>query len=343
MGLFSRLFGRADPTPKHKHKTESESELVAATITGSRTKSPTAAVHLPKSSLAESRIKRSFVPRRRIELLASPSLTVASTSPPASSSPQKRNYAAITSTISTPHPSRKRPRLSSILPSTPRSPTRSPLIRRIPSMLRDNEEFDDRAVRESTPRSKRLRRQSSGNFGILERGSREGTTMSRLRRESREMSGLRQETREETMEAEDSRVDEGEVSLIDLEDSVRIAALREEEGFTKQEAELFLRIQNRGLEPIMPKHWQPDFETMPDKLFFPEEGNEPGYIDSLKVEGTFVGSAAMKALIGMGPLARGRIEAKRDPEDRVLAGIKKYIQWSVEDVENSSRSPYPSA
>ncbi|TGZ83369.1 hypothetical protein EX30DRAFT_329539 [Ascodesmis nigricans] len=105
-------------------------------------------------------------------------------------------------------------------------------------------------------------------------------------------------------------------------------------GFSLQEALLFLRIRNRGHEPLMPAHWQVDFGTMPDSLFFDAEvANEVGHIDSITLDGTFSATNAFRGLVGLGCIVRGKMEAKKDPEDRILAEIRKYVRWSVEDVK----------
>lgn len=128
------------------------------------------------------------------------------------------------------------------------------------------------------------------------------------------------------------------VLVREAEEAARLAELRDE-GFTAQEAQLFLRITNRGLEPLLPAHWEVDFATAPGKLFFPEKGNQVGHIDSLSLRGTFVATKKLQELVTLGGTVRGRIESRRDPEDRVMDALRKYIQWSVDDVKESSECP----
>lgn len=221
----------------------------------------------------------------------------------------------------------KRPHQKS--PKSPPPTNRSPLVRRIPSMLGEHEEFvsdEERGARESTPRSKRLRRESH-NFDTHHRGTREATVMSSVTNADPEVD-----------EEENGDIDKKqEYYLIREANEEQQLAELEEEGFTHQEAQLFLRIRNRGLEPLLPAHWEVDFSTMPGSLFFPEKGNQVGHIDSVSLEGTFQATNALQALVMLGSTVRGRIENKRDPEDRVMAALKKYVQWSVEDVKASSR------
>lgn len=137
------------------------------------------------------------------------------------------------------------------------------------------------------------------------------------------------------MEQEDAG--DEEYSLVrEAAESQQLDDLRDE-GFALQEAQLFIRMRNRGLEPLLPAHWEVDFPTMPEALFFSDKGNQVGHIDSVSLEGTFQATNALQALVMLGGTVRGRIESKRDPEDRVMAALKKYIQWSVDDVKASSK------
>ncbi|KAF8242617.1 hypothetical protein K440DRAFT_616341 [Wilcoxina mikolae CBS 423.85] len=218
-------------------------------------------------------------------------------------------------TASPQHRVLKRPRPKS--PKSPPATNRSPLVRRIPSLLGEYEEFvsdEERSVRESTPRSKLLRRESH-NVDTYNWSTREGTALS----------SVTYVLSEGDEEANSGIGGEQEFSLI---------------RFTHQEAQLFLRIRNRGLEPLLPAHWEVDFSTMPGSLFFSEKGNQVGHIDSVSLEGTFQATNALQALVMLGSTVRGSMEGKRDPEDKVMTGLKKYIQWSLEDVKASNYKEY---
>lgn len=103
------------------------------------------------------------------------------------------------------------------------------------------------------------------------------------------------------------------------------------EGFSFQEAELFQHIRKRGLEPLMPAHWQVDFNTMPDNLF--SEPEDPAYIDAVTSDGTFNATAAFQAMVNLGAAVRAKLETAQDAEGKVLFGLKKYIQWSLDDAK----------
>ncbi|KAI5842987.1 hypothetical protein DFP73DRAFT_585641 [Morchella snyderi] len=101
------------------------------------------------------------------------------------------------------------------------------------------------------------------------------------------------------------------------------------EGFSNDEATLFQRIRRRGLEPLMPAHWQVDFATMPDNLF--QEPDTSAVIEGLSPEGTFAATAAFQAMVNLGAGVRGKLETRREVEGRILSVLRRYICWAVED------------
>jgi len=204
-------------------------------------------------------------------------------------------------------------------PKSPTSPKPiSPLIRRIPS-IKEGEGFvtgADRQARESTPRSKRLRRES---LAPGDRSTRENTAIPGVNLTA-------------TTIADDEDADD---------EAWLIQELHDDEGFSPQEAALFLRIRKRGLEPLMPAHWRIDFPTMPSKLFFPAEEDAVGQIDSITLEGTISATAAFQRVFNLGSFVRAKMEQKRKPEERILADLKRYVQWSVGDVRSHLKDQPP--
>ena len=218
----------------------------------------------------------------------------------------------------------------------------SPLVRRDPAQLPEGQEFvpeDERARRETTPRSKRLRRETITPGTVSEHVLflRDPAPV-----EPESEPAIKVEPGEEpaavTAAPAPAVVDE-DVLVREAHEAERLAELRDE-GFTPQEAQLFLRIRNRGHEPLLPAHWEVDFATAPTKLFFPEHGNQVGHIDSLALRGTFVATKALQELVQLGATVRGRVESRRDPEDRVVDALRKYVQWSVADVRESNYQQY---
>lgn len=56
-----------------------------------------------------------------------------------------------------------------------------------------------------------------------------------------------------------------------------------ENTWSKAERELFFRLAMRGFEPLLPRHWQLDFSTLPDTLFsVPEDEGKGPLIQALK-------------------------------------------------------------
>ncbi|CUS14305.1 unnamed protein product [Tuber aestivum] len=110
-------------------------------------------------------------------------------------------------------------------------------------------------------------------------------------------------------------------------------------GFSLQEAALFQRIQKRGLEPLMPAHWQVDFSTMPDHLF--TAADDPAYIESVTLDGTFNATTAFQTMVNLGGFVRGKLEGKHDAEAKIVSSLRKYIQWSVDDAKMAGFEIHP--
>ena len=55
-----------------------------------------------------------------------------------------------------------------------------------------------------------------------------------------------------------------------------------ENTWSKAERELFFRLAMRGFEPLLPRHWQLDFSTLPDTLFSVSEDEKGPLIQALK-------------------------------------------------------------
>ncbi|RPB05940.1 hypothetical protein L873DRAFT_1661217 [Choiromyces venosus 120613-1] len=122
------------------------------------------------------------------------------------------------------------------------------------------------------------------------------------------------------------------------EDAEDLAELLHD-GFSLQEAALFQRIQKRGLEPLMPAHWQVDFSTMPDHLF--SAADDPAYIEAVTLDGTFNATTAFQTLVNLGGFVRGKLEGKQDAESKIVTSLRKYIQWSVDDAKMAGFEIHP--
>lgn len=111
------------------------------------------------------------------------------------------------------------------------------------------------------------------------------------------------------------------------------------EGFSADEVTLFQRIRRRGLEPLMPAHWQVDFATMPDNLF--QDPGEQAVIEGLTLGGTFAATAAFQAMVNLGAGVRGKLETRREVESRILGVLRRYVCWAVEDAALDKRHIQP--
>jgi hypothetical protein len=57
------------------------------------------------------------------------------------------------------------------------------------------------------------------------------------------------------------------------------------EGWSEDELTLYCRLRMRGREPMLPRHWRGDFNTIPSRLF----GNEEGVMINSYCQNTFRG------------------------------------------------------
>lgn len=79
----------------------------------------------------------------------------------------------------------------------------------------------------------------------------------------------------------------------------------------------------------MPAHWQVDFSTLPDDLF--SAAGDQAHIEAVTLDGTFNATTAFQALVNLGAVVRGRLEGKQEVESKILLGLRKYVQWSIDD------------
>ncbi|EYE94048.1 uncharacterized protein EURHEDRAFT_539727 [Aspergillus ruber CBS 135680] len=105
-----------------------------------------------------------------------------------------------------------------------------------------------------------------------------------------------------------------------------------ENAWSEAEKELFFRLAMRGFEPLMPRHWQHDFSTLPDTMFsLPEEEIVP-IIRAFKHSDFH----AIKSLLGLFSLS-GQVRdcniLRTRPEDKIRKAIKKYVRWAMRDAD----------
>lgn len=118
-----------------------------------------------------------------------------------------------------------------------------------------------------------------------------------------------------------------------------------DKGWAGDAIALFTKLEARGKEPLLPKSWELEFETLPEALFTPE-GFHP-YIASLTEAGDFRASLALKELIKLAPRVRDAdFSAKQDshkkhksPEAVTKKAVAEYIKWAYADAKLNVASP----
>ncbi|KAI9803412.1 MAG: hypothetical protein M1833_000931 [Piccolia ochrophora] len=100
------------------------------------------------------------------------------------------------------------------------------------------------------------------------------------------------------------------------------------EGWSRTERMLYRDMRMRGWVPLLPRHWEMDFLSLPSILFSAEDELVP--IQALY--GTdFHASHALKELFALPLNARGRLDAGRPAEKLIRREIERYMKWAEED------------
>ena len=107
--------------------------------------------------------------------------------------------------------------------------------------------------------------------------------------------------------------------------------------WTQPEIDLYVHLEMRGYEPLLPANWEMDFNTLPEALFTRNE--DEAYIRTLGGSGRlslgsceFRAQQALHKLIGLGAKVRDRMVAGGKEIELMAKGeIMKYISWSLAD------------
>ncbi|KAF2102871.1 hypothetical protein NA57DRAFT_71856 [Rhizodiscina lignyota] len=106
-------------------------------------------------------------------------------------------------------------------------------------------------------------------------------------------------------------------------------------GWSEAGINIVLKIEAMGREPLIPKTWELDFESLPLALF--SSVDEEVFIKSVS-DKDFRGIVALRNLIRVGPNSRDAIEclrlnvsARRTPEDIIKKTVKTYMKWAYDD------------
>jgi hypothetical protein len=116
---------------------------------------------------------------------------------------------------------------------------------------------------------------------------------------------------------------------------------------TELELDFFNYINGRGLDPLFPAWWKPDFATYPDAMFFPENfepdpknSYEKPLIRSLK-DNEFLAIRQFQDLINIGTRVQERRERGRPCSQLLQRGYNKYINWMMADADLGKRDLLP--
>ncbi|THW86687.1 hypothetical protein D6D15_07200 [Aureobasidium pullulans] len=133
---------------------------------------------------------------------------------------------------------------------------------------------------------------------------------------------------------------DGDTILVDSR--ARVGSL-EDERVTKQQlldrnwpennVWLVQRIHNRGREPLFANHWRLDFPMMPEGMFLPPHHIHPGYINTLR-SADFRAKHAFNRLMQLGPKVRDKLLVNKNPENLIVAEIRRYMDWGEWDSNN---------
>ena len=114
-------------------------------------------------------------------------------------------------------------------------------------------------------------------------------------------------------------------------------------GWTQAEIDLYLHIEMRGYESLLPASWEMDFNTLPEALFAGDE--EEAYIRALGDSGRsglgtsdFRAQKALHHLIGLGAKIRDKmLVGGKQTEIMAKKEIMKYLRWSLVDAGFDSK------
>ncbi|OJJ81352.1 uncharacterized protein ASPGLDRAFT_132849 [Aspergillus glaucus CBS 516.65] len=105
-----------------------------------------------------------------------------------------------------------------------------------------------------------------------------------------------------------------------------------EDAWGEAEKELFFRLAMRGFEPLLPRHWQHDFSTLPDTMFSLPEDEAIPIIRAFK-HSDFHAIKSLLGLFSLGGQVRDCNFLRTRPEDKIRRAIKKYVHWAMRDAD----------
>ena len=104
-------------------------------------------------------------------------------------------------------------------------------------------------------------------------------------------------------------------------------------GWRESDVSLFKKISLRGFEPLLPPHWQVDFNNLPDSLFTKREidASIKAHDENVNMTRDFRATKYLWSLIDLGAQVRDDILLNISPQHRIAKTFRHFLDWSVED------------
>lgn len=99
------------------------------------------------------------------------------------------------------------------------------------------------------------------------------------------------------------------------------------------EKDLFYHLSYRGFEPLLPRNWMTDFQTLPLSIYESEDDGQPPLIQVYKSNLEFRAIRALRELLELGKNMRDRVLADRSvrTETIIEKAMKRYFDWALSD------------
>ncbi|KAL9091835.1 MAG: hypothetical protein Q9159_001207 [Coniocarpon cinnabarinum] len=105
------------------------------------------------------------------------------------------------------------------------------------------------------------------------------------------------------------------------------------QGWREADITLFRKISLRGFEPLLPPHWQVDFNNLPDSLF--TETADDAFIKTLEATerqtNDFRATKSLWSVIDLGAQVRDDIMLGHEPQKRIARTFRHFLDWSLDD------------
>lgn len=103
-------------------------------------------------------------------------------------------------------------------------------------------------------------------------------------------------------------------------------------GWSEADIALFHHLSMRGFEPLLPHHWEKDFQVLPSALFTSD--TEKALVKALgkKKGAKFRATKALETLLELGPKVRDKVISDKPPEGYMKRATEAYVKWGMADL-----------